>query len=257
MKYVNKISIFKSLNFALETIKKNLVLISILALSSLVSQLLNFFVKPFYPTQVKGLFSIWRVMPLPDLLFTQILIPFVIFILSVIIGILYTKVGIYAYDHEEKVSINIIKFPTFSLIIRYIWILVLFALLLIVGFAALIIPCFIIAITYFWISFIMVEHKHLSVKEIFHKSFVLTNGIRWYLFSYFLLFFIVLQSFNFLLIYLMQVNFTSGIFSWKIAIIRSILYLTFTPIFFLSQIYLYKNRQTQQDEMVKTVIKEN
>ena len=250
---MKKLDLGSALKFAFDVIKKNWrIWIPLVLLYSILLWIFNA-IKPVYsPTPWKEMAMMWEQASRGSFILFEVIYPILLLVVGALTTIYLIKLGIVAYKQNDKLTFSKISVPIASLLFKYIWVTILFFLFILAGFVALIIPGFIVFLTYFWVSYILVDHPNLSVKELFHKASTLSKGIRWSLIGYFLLFFVVQQLVNLLLIYLFKIDFTSAsIFTWKHGVVLFISSFIFNPIWTFTLCYLYQNVQEQEKNMVE------
>lgn len=250
---MKKLNIKKSLSFSFTVIKKNPLVVLLPTLAIMIINIFNFtFKQQYYPFSGSNIFRIWKTIPLPDLILFELLIPLVFIALTSIILIIFYKIGFQAYE-KNNVSLKAIYLPNFPSMLKYLWLVIVFTALQFVSFLLLLVPGFIFSITYLWVFFIFVDENSTSIKELFGKSAVLSKDIRWSMFGYFVLMFIVLQGLGFGIKYLFSLFIQSGNPIVIQGIIMVILTLIFTPIVALSLTYLYKDLKHQQANNMQKV----
>ncbi len=239
-----------SLKFAFDVMKKNAAVWIPILLLYIALQWIYFAVKPIYsPIPWKQIIMMWEEVSLGSFILYEAVFPLLRFGVSSLLSIFFIKMGSDAYKANHKVSYQSTSWKLHPLLLKYMWLSIVIGVLTIVGFAALIVPGFIIITTYFWVFFILVDHPHLSIRELFHRSATLSKGIRWHIFGYLLLFSILLQLLNTLLILLFGIDFSSiGLYTWKHVLTHAILTFLFTPTMLFSFSYLYHNLQEQVEE---------
>jgi hypothetical protein len=247
---MKKLAVSFSLKFAFDVMKKNAAVWIPIVLLYIALQWIYFAVKPIYsPIPWTQIIMMWEEVPLGSFILYEAVLPLLRFVLSSLLSIFFIKMGSAAYKTNHKVTFQSTSWKLHPLLLKYMWFSIVIGFVTIVGFAALIVPGFIIITTYFWIFFILVNHPHLSMKELFRRSAVLSKGIRWHIFGYWLLLFIVLQLLNTLLIFLFGIDFSStGLYTWKHGFINAVLMFLLTPTMFFSFSYLYHNLQEQEME---------
>jgi len=168
-----------------------------------------------------------------------------ILFISSIVQIFYIRLGLKNFENPRTIPFGEIKAPSFSLVLRFIGVQIVFTLLIVLGFFLFIFPGFIIIMCYFFVSQVLVD-QDTSVRKVFRISEKLTEGVKWSLLGYNMiigLFGVVAAALNWYFF-----GFTNPPPLW--ANLISIAYNSFfiTPLVAQSSLYLYKDLKMQEEE---------
>jgi hypothetical protein len=166
-------------------------------------------------------------------------------LVSSIIQIFYIRLGLKNFENPRAIPFGEIKAPSFSLVLRFIGVQLVFVLLIVLGFFLFIIPGIILSLCYFFVNQVLVD-QDTSTKKVFRISEKLTEGVKWSLlgYSFIIGFFIFLAT----ALNWYYFGFTNPPPIW--ANLLQVAYSSFivTPLVAQSSVYLYKDLKMQEEE---------
>lgn len=176
---------------------------------------------------------------------TTIFLLMLIFITS-FIQIFYVRMGLINYENPRAIPFGEIKLASFSLVVKFVVVQLVFSFLFMLGLLLFIVPGIILILCYFFVTQVLVDQDK-SARKVFRISEKLTEGVKWSLLGYVALigFFSLLASaFNWY-----YFGFVNPPPLW--ASLLGVAYSSFfiAPLVAQSSVYLYKDLKKQQEEI--------
>lgn len=164
---------------------------------------------------------------------------------SSIVQIFYIRLGLKNFENPRAISFGEIKLASFSLIVRLVVVQLVFVLLVMLGAILFIIPGIIIALSYFFVTEVLID-QDTSAKKVFRISEKLTEGVKWSLLGYTMiigLIGVIATALNWY-----YFGFSKPLPLW--ANLLQVAYSSFivTPLVSQSSVYLYKDLKMQEEE---------
>ncbi len=161
---------------------------------------------------------------------------------STVLTILFIKIGLKGFDSLKVLKFSDLGYPSFSLVLRFIIVILVFLLLIFLGTLILIFPGFIMLCALFFVTEVLVD-QNLPAKKVFRISEKLTEGVKWGIFGLIMLYLTVslALSIAFFVQYGFELPFYAGLAQ------RIIISFIISPLVIFASTYLYKDLKQQQE----------
>lgn len=164
---------------------------------------------------------------------------------SSIVQIFYIRMGLTNFGNPRAIPFGEIKLASFSLIVRFVVVQLVLILLFMLGVLLFIIPGIIIALSYFFVTEVLID-QDTSAKKVFRISEKLTEGVKWSLLGYIMiigLFGVIVAAINWY-----YFGFSNPPPLWATYLQLAVSSFIVTPLVSQSSVYLYKDLKRQEEE---------